>query len=105
MLGATQVKTSPVAASKDDDLCKWESQFDMAVDDVASQQLRVEVREKHSHLSSAMHLGLSHSKDVVLGEVVVTMREAAKEGRKTVTLPLQNQQSATMTLTYELKET
>ena len=105
LLGKHEVKTGTASASKDGDVCKWEAQFDLAVDDTASQQLRVEVRERHSHLSSAMYLGLSHGKDVVLGEVVVSMKEAAKEGRKTVTLPLQQQQGATITLTYELKET
>jgi len=105
LVGKHEVKTGTASASKDKDVCKWEAQFDLAVDDVSSQQLRVEVRERHSHLSSALYLGLSHAKDVLLGEVVLPMREAAKEGRRTVTMPLQQQHSATISLTYELKET
>ena len=105
ILGTHEVKTGTASASKDKDVCSWEAQFDLAVDDATSQQLRVEVRERHSHLSSAMYLGLSHSKDVVLGEVVIPMRDAAKAGRRTVTMPLQQQHSATISLTYELKET
>ena len=105
MLGKSEVKTGTASASKDKDTCSWEAQFDLAVDDATSQQLRVELREKHSHLSSAMHLGMGHAKDVVLGEVVVSMAQAAKEDRKSVTLPIQKQPSATLSLTYELKET
>ena len=104
-LGTYEVKTGTVSASKEKDVCSWETQYDLAVDDTTSQQLRVEVREKHSHFSSAMHLGLGHAKDVLLGQVVVPMKDAAREGRRTITLPLQQQHSATISLTYELKET
>ena len=98
-VGDHTVKTQHGAGGSNE--VKWEQQFEMSVTDWASAALRLEVRDRQSHLSLTLGMG----KDVSLGELVIPLARVQKEGRKTETLPLQKTQSGTITITTELKET
>ena len=80
---------------------KWEAPFELRANDCGEGVLRLEVKEKHSHMT--MSLGLL-GKDAVLGELELPLRKLHTTGRKTETLPLQKSSSATITITYEVKE-
>ena len=95
--GDHHVKTATASG----EVVKWEASFELRVDDCADATVRLEVKERTATLS--MSLGMA--KDALLGELVLSAVRLHKQGRKTETLPLQHSQSATITLTTEIKET
>ena len=96
-VGDQSMKTSSVAGES----VTWEAPFELRLEDCAEAVLRLEVKEKTSHLS----LSLGMAKDQLLGEVVLSVRQLHAQGRKRESLPLQKSHSATITITTEVRET
>lgn len=99
VLGQSKSKTK----EKNGPDCVWEEQFEMHVDDSATQVLHVEVHDKHTFPSP-----FRTAQDDRLGDLELSLdkliSQILEHGSKAETLPLQHAQSGTITLTVDFRE-